>query len=284
MFFSKKRKYGAIIIIIILFISIRIYFDLYWNASESYATQNSKICGNGQYYSDGICCDNGKYNNGNGICSDINVQKKCENGQYFSNGKCCPINTVNIKGNCMSSADANTKYQKDISQLIDIQYHKTDEQLMSEALPSDVQFGNTFIYDENGNKIPYPFSTVQGNITYYTPGSYPFGTMNYVPTYADSVYLSKLTGQSTTSPVYNTAKMMGGFCSYFEDQPQEKEKVCNQLEPNQCASTNCCVLLGGSKCISGNISGPTYKTNYGDIFLRNKDFYYYQGKCYGNCP
>jgi hypothetical protein len=155
---------------------------------------------------------------------------------------------------------------------------------MSEAQPSDVQFGNTFIYDENGNKIPYPFSTVKGNITYYTPGSYPFGTTNYVPTYADSIYLSKLTRQSTTSPVYNTAKMMSGFCSYFENQPQEKEKVCNQLKPDQCASTNCCVLLGGSKCISGNISGPTYKTNYGDIFsiksnkmlkpMKNNSHYY----------
>jgi hypothetical protein len=124
---------------------------------------------------------------------------------------------------------------------------------------------------------------VQGDITYYRPGSYPLGTANYVPNYEDSIYLSKLTGQSTTSPVYNTAKMLGGFCSYFEKQPQQKETVCNQLEPNECGSTNCCVLLGGAKCVAGDESGPTYTNNYGDVFLRNKEFYYYQGNCYGNC-
>jgi hypothetical protein len=243
--------------------------------SKGWNMENSKngnlICSNG------VCelvCDTG-YNKSNGIC--------CENEKYNSNGKCCPINTVNVKGNCMSRADADTKFQRDISQFIDIQYHKTDAELMEEAEPTDVQFGNTVIYDENGNTISYPSSSVQGDITYYTPGAYPFGTANYVPNYADSIYLSKLTGQSTTTPVYNTSKMLSGFCSYFEDQPQKKEEVCNKLDPNTCASTNCCVLLGGSKCVSGNTSGPSYKRNYGDVFLRNKDYYYYQGKCYGNC-
>jgi hypothetical protein len=30
--------------------------------------------------------------------------------------------------------------------------------------------------------------------------------------------------------------------------------------------------------------GPTNKANYGDIYIRNRDYYYYQGKCYGNWP
>jgi hypothetical protein len=249
MFFSKKERNCILIFIILLFLSITIYFYTYENTLQRIEPMF------------------------------IN----CGNGLYKSNGKCCPIDTVNVEGNCMSAADANIKYQKDISQLINIQYHKTDEELMLESEPTDVQFGNTYVYDENGKKIPYPFSLVQGNITYHTPGSYPFGTTNYVPNYEDSIYLSKLTGQSTTMPVYNTAKMLGGFCSYFEEQPQQTETVCKTLEPNECASTNCCVLLGGAKCVYGNQSGPIYKNNYGDAFLRNKDFYYYQGKCYGNC-
>lgn len=209
----------------------------------------------------------------------------CEDGQYNADGICCDNGLVNNNGNCVVSIIPTilTKFDKDISKSIDIQYHKTDAELLDEAEPSDVTFGNTYVYDENGNQIPYPFSSVQGDITYYTPGSYPFGPANYVPNYENTIYFSKLTGQSTTTPIYNTAKMRGGFCSYFSDQPKEKEIVCSQLDPNQCASTNCCVLLGGEKCVSGDMSGPTYTTNYGDVFLRNKDFYYYQGVCYGNC-
>jgi hypothetical protein len=44
------------------------------------------------------------------------------------------------------------------------------------------------------------------------------------------------------------------------------------------------VLLGGSKCVSGNENGPSVKSNYSDILVRNKDSYMYMGKCYGNCP
>lgn len=192
-------------------------------------------------------------------------------------------NDNSISGNGISDSNTNTKYNNDISQLMNIQYHQTEDQLMAEAESYHVQFGNTYIYDKNGNSIAYPSSSVQGSITYYTPGSYPFGTTNYVPNYENSIYLSKLTGLSTTTPIYNTAEMLSGFCSYFRNQPEKKEKVCNKLPSNECASTNCCVLLGGSKCVSGNENGPSYKTNYGDVFLRNKDFYYYQGKCYGNC-
>lgn len=251
MFFSKKGRNVVMLFIVFLFFSIVIYLYRYDNTTF-------------EYYANNI--------------------SSCVKGQYISNGKCCPNETVNIEGNCLSKTDAEIKYQNDISDKINIQYHKTDEELMAEAESTDVHFGNTIIRDSNGNTISYPSSSLQGNITYYTPGSYPFGATNYVPNYEDSIYLSKLTGESTTSPVYNIAKMLGGFCSYFQDHPLKKEETCNQLEPDQCASTNCCVLLGGAKCISGNISGPTYKSNYGDAFLRNKDFYYYQGKCYGNCP
>jgi hypothetical protein len=41
--------------------------------------------------------------------------------------------------------------------------------------------------------------------------------------------------------------------------------------------------LGGSKCVAGNEHGPAIQSNYGDAFLKNRDFYYYKSKCYGNC-
>jgi hypothetical protein len=176
---------------------------------------------------------------------------------------------------------SNTKYNNDISKIKEIQYHKTEEEIRQESgQPMD----STWIYDKDGNKVLYPNAKVQGSITYHTPGSYPFGTANYVPKYEDSVYLSKITGLNNQLIIKPTADMLGGFCTQYKDQPDKIEESCKNIDINKCASTNCCVLLGGSTCVAGNEFGPTQKTNYNDIFIRNKEYYYYQGKCYGNCP
>ena len=179
-----------------------------------------------------------------------------------------------------STDSNNTKYSNDISKIMDIQYHESEDQIRNQA---NDPLGTTWIYDKDGNKVLYPATSVQGSMTYYTPGSYPFGTANYVPNYEDSVFLSKITGLSSTMKLKPTAEMLGGFCSFYKNQPDKMEEACKNTDIDKCASNNCCVLLGGSNCVSGNELGPYQKTNYGDIFIRNKDFYYYQGKCYGNC-
>ena len=56
-----------------------------------------------------------------------------------------------------------------------------------------------------------------------------------------------------------------------------------ELENNVCASTSCCVLLGGKKCVAGNANGPYMRSHYNDLSLNPKDHYFHQGKCYGNC-
>jgi hypothetical protein len=48
-------------------------------------------------------------------------------------------------------------------------------------------------------------------------------------------------------------------------------------------TTSCCVLLGSSKCVSGNENGPIMKANYSDVFIPNREYYYYNGRCFGNC-
>ena len=123
-----------------------------------------------------------------------------------------------------------------------------------------------------------------GGIIYNQPGYFRFGPSNYVPNYEDSVYLSRLTGLSYAAPVVGTDSQFGGFCAFNQSNPGQTELECNKLDSNTCASTSCCVLLGGSKCVSGNEKGPTMKANFGDVYINNKDRYYYQGNCYGNCP
>lgn len=130
-----------------------------------------------------------------------------------------------------------------------------------------------------------------GSVTYNEPGYFRFGPSSYVPNYEDSVYLSRLTNIDWKTPVVdlaskvkNSGAQLGGFCSFNKTNPTQTELECNKLDKNTCASTSCCALLGGEKCVAGNKTGPTMKSNFSDIYIRNKDHYYHQGKCYGNCP
>lgn len=149
---------------------------------------------------------------------------------------------------------------------------------------SDNNLGVYYQFDQNGNMIKIENTEAEFSpVLYYIPGAYKFGSSNYVPNYEDSVYLSRTTRQSQLAPVYNTASMLGGFCTQNKNDSTTIEEKCGALDLNTCASTSCCVLLGGQKCVAGKENGPDKVANYSDYSLKNKDFYYYQGKCYGNC-
>ena len=144
--------------------------------------------------------------------------------------------------------------------------------------------GVAFVAGPDGKMVELkPTGDLTAGPTYYEPGSYKFGSATYVPSYEDSVYLSKTTGRSSTSSYLDAATMKGGACSYYKDQPEKLEEMCLAIDNNNCGAMSCCVLLGGSKCVSGDALGPRNKLNYGDIALRDKDYYYHDGKCYGNC-
>jgi hypothetical protein len=83
--------------------------------------------------------------------------------------------------------------------------------------------------------------------------------------------------------VKNTPDQMKGFCTQLGNDKNAWEQKCNSMSPDVCASTDCCALLGGSKCVAANVNGPIMSSNYSDHAIQNRDFYYFQGKCYGNC-
>ena len=152
------------------------------------------------------------------------------------------------------------------------------------ADPASDAAGVAFVAGPDGKMVALkPTGDLGAGPTYYQPGTYKFGSATYVPSYEDSVYLSKTTGQSSTSSYLDPATMKGGACSYYKDQPDKLEEMCLAIDKNNCGAMSCCVLLGGSKCVSGDALGPHNKLNYGDITLRDKDYYYHDGKCYGNC-
>jgi hypothetical protein len=165
----------------------------------------------------------------------------------------------------------------DINNWVDVQYHDDPSTFESKDDKS------TYVYDKRVGRIvemekPKGIAT---SAIYYRPDQYVYGAMTYVPTYEDSIYLSK--NASFNYAERNTSSDLGGLCNYHKNDTDALENACNKLEPTVCASTTCCALLGGSKCVSGDEKGPTIKANYGDTSLQNRDYFYYRGKCYGNC-
>jgi hypothetical protein len=148
----------------------------------------------------------------------------------------------------------------------------------------DPNLGKYWMFDDEGKLIEVNTESNKSPILYYVPGAYKFGASNYVPNYEDSVYLSRTTRESQLAPVINTASQLGGFCTQYAGNTMKIEEKCAAQDLNACASTSCCVLLGGQKCVAGSENGPKNVANYTDYNLMNRDFYYYQGKCYGNCP
>ena len=158
-----------------------------------------------------------------------------------------------------------------------------------------INAGVYYQFDSTGKLVEVNYKESNfAPVLYYMPGAYKFGSSNFVPNYEDSVYLSRVTRQSQTmdgtginsdnrAQIVNTSSTLGGFCNATKNNKIEMEQKCNALSLESCASTSCCVLLGGQKCVAGNENGAYMTANYTDYTLRNKDFYYYQGKCYGNC-
>jgi hypothetical protein len=71
------------------------------------------------------------------------------------------------------------------------------------------------------------------------------------------------------------------FCESYLGNSAELEKACNELTESNCADVKCCIY-GNGKCVAGDVSGPTYKTDK-DGKLITMDSYYYLGNCNGNC-
>lgn len=163
----------------------------------------------------------------------------------------------------------------------DTQYHDNTDTIMSRN--PDLSFNSYYALDACGNTVLITKSMNQANSTYNVPGSYTYGPTSYVPNYEDSVFLSKSTRQPSYMELKDTAAMQGGFCKQYADFPQNLEQACNATDLNQCASTSCCVLLGGNKCVAGNEKGPLLKSNYSDKFVQDPTYYYFDGKCFGNC-
>jgi hypothetical protein len=191
-----------------------------------------------------------------------------------------PDYKTKIAGTITPTKPMQTPYVSDVA---DITYHESAEDLR--ARDKTV----ISVKDASGNMITLPWDKAVTNTSKYNDSTYfRFSPSPYVPDYEDSVYLSRLTRyneKNTQLTDYATGlpPPPGGFCSANKDNKIEIETQCGKIGTDACASTSCCVLLGGSRCVAGDATGPTNKSNYNDISILNPGYYYYRGKCYGNC-
>ena len=192
--------------------------------------------------------------------------------------------SYNYTGETGSSRNPESEYNMDFLNNKNFKYntkydHRQDSGFLQK--PSGSGSGTSYYtYDKDGNLVQ-----VNGDITYHEAGNYAFGQKDssYKPVYSDSKFKNITTGETEFTSVKNTTSQLSGICTNNANSQQQLEEACNALDKNVCASTSCCVLLGGSKCVSGDKTGPKFRSNYADSFLRNKDSYYYNGMCYGNC-
>jgi hypothetical protein len=144
-------------------------------------------------------------------------------------------------------------------------------------LSGQVKESEQKVFDPNLKLLdPYP--------VYYEPGSFPFASTGYLPNYEDSVYISQSTNLSQVAKITNAPYLQGGFCKQYAKDDQTRNAKCTSLTSETCASTECCVLVGGTKCVAGDSGGPTIKSVFSDVTIPNRDYWYYQGKCVGRCP
>jgi hypothetical protein len=138
------------------------------------------------------------------------------------------------------------------------------------------------VLDKSGKLVQIPISETANDTTYYEEANLRYEPGNFVPTYEDTVYFSKLTGLGYQKPIYGTDSQWGGFCTFNKDFPDKIEERCGKLDSDTCASTSCCLLLG-NKCVAGNENGPRLKSHYQERDNGRMDKYFFMGKCYGNC-
>jgi hypothetical protein len=277
---DPKLKIILIISIILLFLAI--YFLLYKTKEGYYSSysQNSEVddvvTQNGNSYITDLTTiynpDGNTYVTGNSYIDNLHGNYLLDGNSFITSG-----NTID---NTIGNTNVNYRYNKDN---LDVTYHPDATSILNNSINYTLLSDTIISHDASGNQILIP-KNIEGPAIYYEPGSFKFGASTYVPNYADSIYLSKITGEANTGKYYDTASILGGQCEYYKNSPIKLEEVCNATRTDKCSSMSCCVLLGGSKCVAGNESGPIMKSNFADIYVKNRDFYYYNGKCYGNCP
>lgn len=97
------------------------------------------------------------------------------------------------------------------------------------------------------------------------------------------VTIEAIEGLDTLSTSIPMSKSQA-FCDVHKGSSGSLDESCGRLTRGNCNDTTCCVWTSNKKCVAGGANGPTFNTNSNGA-TKELDYYFFQGKCYGNgCP
>jgi uncharacterized protein YpmS len=73
-------------------------------------------------------------------------------------------------------------------------FHESAEDIQQQLNVYIPPLQNVNVLDDNGNSIQISIPKYLGTYTYYTPGTYKYNASSYIPSYEDSIYLSRSIG------------------------------------------------------------------------------------------
>jgi hypothetical protein len=100
------------------------------------------------------------------------------------------------------------------------------------------------------------------------------------------IYKNNTKKRITTKIIETLSNPIDSFCEHYETNPNELRSHGSKLTQKNCSNSKCTIWLkekekGEGRCVVGNASGPTFKTDNG--VKMDIDSYYYMNKCYGSC-
>jgi hypothetical protein len=146
-----------------------------------------------------------------------------------------------------------------------VEYHDSADVWKGKTETMDLSFGNVWVVGASGNKVNIPYSSLRNFTTYNNPGTFTYGASSYVPSYEDSVYLSRSTGLPTVSAYDNKSIIPNKYDKqdiYLISKllQQDRNSALETEEQNKILKTTNSILSN----ISTNIDKYTKKT-YPDV-------------------
>ena len=191
-----SKKIIIFSIAIILLISILLLFT---NQLYKYAPGNNYIDVNGYYSNSNIFQIPGFMNTNNKQkCLSENAVTSVEpfynnirEGMSGSEVDPTPTNTIPKPYTVpISNTDnSTTSYNS-----YDTIFHESAEDIQQQLNVYIPQLQDVNVSDNSGNSVKVSIPKYLGTYTYYTPGSYKYSASSFVPSYEDSVYLSRSIG------------------------------------------------------------------------------------------
>jgi hypothetical protein len=90
--------------------------------------------------------------------------------------------------NIQKLEDSKTTYNKDN---LDVTYHDSIDNIIATVNGPTLQNYDKTIINQDGETVNITLSETLGNVLYSEPGTYKYGLQSYVPSYEDSIFLSK---------------------------------------------------------------------------------------------